>query len=576
MDEKVTEKINVWLTDSFDTATHDEIKSLQKSNNENELYDRFYKDLDFGTGGLRGKMGAGSNRMNIYTLGMATQGLANYIKCFGESALKKGVVIAYDSRNNSPLFARHTALVLAANGIKTYLFKDLRPTPLLSYAVKHLKTISGVVITASHNPPIYNGYKVYWEDGAQITPPHDKNIIDNVKMISNIDEVKTMDETEAISKNLLEYIEDSVDDEYYKSISTLSLNPENNKKYSDLKIAFSPIHGSGITLVEKALGAFGFNNVVVVESQKKPDGNFPTVKYPNPEEVDAMTEVIKLAEKENAVMAFGTDPDADRIAIAAKNDSGEFELFTGNQVASLLTYYVLNQLKENKELNTNRDFTIKTIVTTDLIKEISESFGVDCLDVLTGFKWIGLKIKELQDEGGRKFLYGGEESYGYLLGSFARDKDAVVIAALAAEVSAYAASQNKTLSTLLDEVYKKYGYYFEKLQSLTFEGFEGVQKIQSIMTALREKTPKKVGDFQVSNLKDYNTGIDNLPKSNVLLLTLSDGTKIFARPSGTEPKIKFYFMTHEKVDSELKSIKNKTQEKMESIISSFLKYIESV
>ena len=469
------------------------------------------------------------------------------------------------------------AMVLAGNGIKAYLFKELRPTPLLSFAIKKLKTISGIVITASHNPPAYNGYKVYWEDGAQVTPPHDKNIIKCVNNIAGICDVHVMERELAVKKNLIEILDEKIDDAYYEAIAKLSLNLENNKKHSKMKIAFSPLHGSGVTMVEKALNRFGFNNISIVESQREPNGNFPTVKYPNPEEPDAMEEVVKLARKENAVIAFATDPDADRIGLAVKDETGIYRLFNGNQVAALLAYYVLAKAKENGTLVPQRDFLIKTIVTTDLIKKISSSFNVDCLEVLTGFKWIGLKIKELQDEGSRSFLYGGEESYGYLLGSLSRDKDAIIISALIAEAAAYAASKKMNLFTMLDEIYKKYGYYLEKLKSLTFDGFEGIEKIRTIMKALKEHTPSKIGNSFVKELKDYNLGENGLPKSNVLLLTLDDGTKIFARPSGTEPKIKFYFMTHsEPCALDLISIKNKTEEKLNSIINSFLEIVNKI
>jgi len=373
------------------------------------------------------------------------------------------------------------------------------------------------------------------------------------------------------------YLDDSVDNAYYKAIASLSLNFENNKKHSDLGIAYSPLHGTGITMIEKALNCFGFNNLYTVENQKNPDGNFPTVKFPNPEESDAMNEVVTLAKKKNAAIAFATDPDGDRIGVAARDESGDYVLFNGNQIAALLAYYVLLLSKKSGRLKPDRDIIIKTIVTTDLIQEIAADFKVTCHEVLTGFKWIGLKIKDLQDNGNKKFLYGGEESYGYLLGSFSRDKDAIIISSLIAEVAAYTAENKISLVTFMDTIYEKYGYYFEQLRSLTFEGFEGVQKIQNIMNSLRKNTPSSIANIDVLESIDFLNESGDLPASNVFLLKLGDGTKIFARPSGTEPKIKFYFMTHTRVNSALLSeIKRQTHNKMDSIIESFLNLINTL
>ena len=538
IDNQIQAKVDLWLNSAID----EESKSAIRAMDDGELADSFYKDLEFGTGGLRGVMGVGSNRMNKYTIGMATQGLANYlIKSFPNEDIK--VAIAHDSRNNSRFFAETTAAVFSANGIYVYLFEELRPTPELSFAIRELGCKSGVVLTASHNPKEYNGYKAYWNDGGQVIAPHDKNIISEVNAIARVEDVKfeaNNSKIEAIGKDL--------DEAYMKAILALELSPEVIKRQSDLGIVFSPIHGTSITLVPETLKRKGFKNVTIVEEQATPDGNFPTVVYPNPEEKEAMSMALNKAIEINADLVMATDPDADRVGIAAKNQAGEFELLNGNQAASLLIFYLLKKWEENGKLDGNQ-MIVKTIVTTDLLDKMAESFDVYCPNTLTGFKFIAALIKEL--EGKKEFIGGGEESYGYMISDFVRDKDAIASCAMIAEMTAWAKDQGLSIFELLADIYSKYGFYLEKLISITKKGMQGAEEIQQMMAQFRSNPPEslagskviRIADYQSCEMKNLVTGnieVIDLPKSNVLQFFLEDGSKISARPSGTEPKIKFY------------------------------------
>ena len=538
MANNIQDKVNIWLSSSIDEASKTAIRSLTGD----DLNDAFYKDLEFGTGGLRGIMGVGSNRINKYTIGMATQGLANYlIKTFPNEAIK--VAIAHDSRNNSRFFAETTAAVFSANGIHVYLFESLRPTPELSFAIRELGCKSGVVLTASHNPREYNGYKAYWDDGAQVIAPHDKNIIAEVQAIAGIEAVRFEKDDSKI-----ELIGTELDEKYLSAIEGLTLAPEAIKNQKDLKIVFSPIHGTGITLVPEILKRKGFENVFVVEEQAEPNGDFPTVVYPNPEEREAMTLALNKAKELDADLVMATDPDADRVGMAAKNDEGEFELLNGNQAASLLIYYLLRKWKENGKLN-GKQMIIKTIVTTDLLSRIAEKFEVDCPETLTGFKYIAALIR--QEEGKKEFIGGGEESYGYMISDFVRDKDAVASCAMLAEMCAWAKDQGMSVFDLLKQIYVENGIYLETLISMTKKGMKGADEIKQMMIDMREKTPSTIAGSKVIRTMDYQSLVEknmisgsekaiDQPKSNVLQFYLEDGTKISARPSGTEPKIKFY------------------------------------
>jgi len=562
IDAATKEKIQKWLDGNIDKDTKDAIKKMISENKEDELIDSFYKDLEFGTGGLRGLMGPGSNRMNKYTIGMATQGLSNYLKkSFPNEQIK--VAIAHDSRNNSDYFAKITAEVFSANGIKVYFFKELRPTPELSFAIRHLKCHSGVVITASHNPKEYNGYKAYWNDGAQMIYPHDVNVIKEVQSIKDINEVK-FDRKD----NLIETISDSVDEAYLNQIVALSISKDAIKRQKNLKIVYTPIHGTGITMVPQVLKKFGFENVTVVEEQSKPDGNFPTVVYPNPEESEAMNLAVKKAKEIDADLVLATDPDSDRVGIALKNHKNEFQLLNGNQTGSLLIGYLINAWKEAGKIK-GKEFVVKTIVTSDIIEKIAKANGVKCYNTLTGFKYIAALIKDL--EGKETFIGGGEESYGYLIGDNVRDKDAIASCAFIAEMVAYAKDKGVSLFDMMRDMYVQYGFYKEKLISITKKGKSGAEEIQSMMKDLRNNPPKTIAgsplvkllDYQAQKSKDIATGKEtdiNLPKENVLQFLTEDGSLISARPSGTEPKIKFYFSVNaplksredfDKVSSEL-------------------------
>ena len=545
------EKYESWLNGScFDEQTKAELKAIE--NDENEIKERFYKDLEFGTGGLRGIIGAGTNRMNIYTVGKATQGLADYILENNPNGAQMGVAIAYDSRNMSPEFARKTGLTLCANGIKAYVFESLRPTPELSFAVRHLGCTAGVVVTASHNPPEYNGYKVYWQDGGQVPYPRDEAIIEKVNAVAGFDAIKTMDYDEAVSKGLYVTIGKEVDDEYIKNVKAQSLNPDIVSKTADsLKIVYTPLHGTGNIPVRRVLSEIGFKNVYVVPEQEMPDGNFSTVGYPNPEDPKAFTLAIKLAKEVGADVIIGTDPDCDRFGVVVKDSKGEYVVLTGNMTGALLTNYMLSQRKEKGILPAN-GAVVKTIVTTEMIRPITAEYGVKLFDVLTGFKYIGEKIKQFEETGDYTFVFGFEESYGCLSGTYARDKDAVVASMLVAELTAFYKNQGKTLYDGLIELYEKYGYYREGITSITLKGIEGVEKIKYIMDTLRKNPPKDFIGNNVMWLRDYTkneftnlitgeTEKNTLPSSNVLHYTLENGDWVCVRPSGTEPKIKIYY-----------------------------------
>ncbi len=534
----VQDKAIKWTDVYFDTATRQEVEKLIKVGGE-PLEDAFYKDLDFGTGGLRGIMGAGTNRVNRYTLGLATQGLSNYMqKQFAGQEIS--VAIAHDCRNNSKRFAREVASVFAANNIKVFLYEDLRPTPALSFAVRHLGCQGGIVITASHNPPEYNGYKVYWNDGGQLVPPHDKAVIEEVRKVS-IQDVKFDDES-----NLIHSIGLDVDKAYLEEVKKISFTKEGKE---DVHIVFTPIHGTSITLLPQALANAGFTKVTIIDEQSTPDGNFPTVVSPNPEEAEALSMAVKKGDEINADIVIGTDPDADRVGIAVRGLNGKMELLNGNQAAVALLHYLLSQYKE-KGLLTGKEFVAKTIVTTDLIDIMAASFKVPCPNCLTGFKWIADLIRER--EGELKFIGGGEESYGYMIGDFVRDKDAIASAVMLSEVAAYAKSKGKSFLEYLIDIYVEHGFYKEALVSITRRGKTGAEEITKMMNGFRANPPKTLGGEKVIQLYDYQTGKSTnlanglqseikLPASNVIQFITEKGSKITARPSGTEPKIKFYF-----------------------------------
>jgi phosphoglucomutase len=550
IDAATKEKISTWLRGNFDQETKEIIKKMIAEGKEDDLIDSFYRDLEFGTGGLRGLMGQGTNRMNKYTVGMATQGLCNYLKkSFPNEPLK--VAIAHDSRNNSDYFAKIAAEVFSANGVKVYFFKELRPTPELSFTIRHFKCHSGVVVTASHNPKEYNGYKAYWNDGAQMIAPHDTNTIAEVQKIKDVSEVKFQR-----NESLIEMIGEEVDTLYLNKIAALSVSKEAIKRQKDLKIVFTPIHGTGITLVPQILQKFGFTNITVVEEQAKPDGNFPTVIYPNPEEADALSLAVKKAKEIDADLVLATDPDADRVGIAVKNHKNEWQLLNGNQTGSLLINYMINAWKDAGKL-TGKEFIVKTIVTSDLIQKIAEVNGVKSYNTLTGFKYIAALIKKL--EGKEKFIAGGEESYGYLVGDDVRDKDAIASCAFIAEMAAYAKDKGITLFDMMRDMYVKYGFYKEKLISITKKGKSGAEEIQKMMKDLRENPPQtiagspllKIIDYSSQKEKEIKSGKESaldFPKENVLQFLTEDGSLISARPSGTEPKIKFYCSVNGKLD----------------------------
>ncbi|MFN0256332.1 phospho-sugar mutase [Pedobacter ureilyticus] len=571
LDQTTNATVQQWLNGNYDEITKSDIQKLIDQEAYTELTDAFYRNLEFGTGGLRGIMGAGSNRVNKYTIGTATQGLSNYLlkKYPGE---KICVAIAHDSRNNSDVFAKITADVFSANGIKVYFFSALRPTPELSFAIRELGCKSGVMLTASHNPKEYNGYKAYGADGGQFTSPDDKMVMEEVAGIKSIDEVKF----DRVDANV-ELIGEEIDQKYLNKITALSVSPDAIERQKNLKIVFSPIHGTGITLVPPALAQFGFTNVTIVEEQSKPDGNFPTVVYPNPEEKEALTLALKKAAEIDADLVLATDPDADRVGIAVKNTDGEFVLLNGNQTGSLLVNYMLTAWQETGKL-TGNEYVVSTIVTTPLIKAIADEKGVEYFNTLTGFKWIGKIMTELL--GKKQFIVGGEESYGYLVGDLVRDKDAVISCAFIAEMTAFYKDKGSSLYEAMIEMYVKYGMYKEDLVSITKKGKTGAEEIKAMMEKFRNNPPATLGGSPVVTLKDYElnkvTDIKSgsseelgFPKSDVLQFITEDGSIISARPSGTEPKIKFYCSVNEPLAStaEFKATEQKLKEKIKTIMS---------
>lgn len=570
METAIQQKIDTWLNGDYDADTKRTLEKLLADGNETELSDAFYRDLEFGTGGLRGLIGTGTNRMNKYTIGTATQGLANYLKLTYPTGEIR-VAVAHDSRNKSGEFAQITADVFSANGIKVYLFPELRPTPELSFAVRELNCHSGVVITASHNPKEYNGYKAYWNDGGQLTPPHDKNVIAEVRKIQSVDDVKFNTDPDLIT-----ILDDSMDRKYREKILTNVVFPDVIQRQKALKIVFTPIHGTGITQVPQVLELMGFTNVHIVQAQATPDGNFPTVVYPNPEEHEAMSLALQQAAELDADLVLATDPDADRVGIAVKNHHGQWQLMNGNQTGSLIIYYLLQAWKQAGKI-TGKEFVSKTIVTTDLIDKMAADYGVDCPNVLTGFKYIAAKIREY--EGVKQFIAGGEESYGYLVGDFVRDKDAIASCAIIAELVAYAKDRGISLFDMLQEMYVKYGFYYETLISLTKKGQSGAEEIKWMMNNLRNNLPQTVAGSPVVRLIDYEQRQDKnmldgtvrepeLEKSDVVQFITADGTKVSARPSGTEPKIKFYVSVNEPLarKEDFDAVMEKLKAKVESIV----------
>ena len=548
MSEMIELNVQRWLSGNYDANTKQVILDLQ-ANNKEELQDSFYRNLEFGTGGLRGIMGVGTNRINKYTIGMATQGFSNYLlKTYPNESI--AVAIGHDSRNNSRFFAETTAQVFAANGIKVFLFDALRPTPELSFAIRQLKCKAGVVCTASHNPKEYNGYKAYWDDGGQLVPPHDKNVIGEVEAIQSVDEVKWTG-----GEHNIQLMGEAMDQDYIKMLTSLSVYPEIITQQKDLKIVYTPIHGTGITLVPKVLASFGFTNVTIVDEQATPDGNFPTVKYPNPEESETMSIGLAKAKAIDADILLGTDPDADRVGVGVKNHKGEWVLMNGNQTAVLAFAYMM-EARRAKGIAAPNDMVVTTIVTTEMINQVAKINEVNCYNVLTGFKWIAELVKE--KEGKENYIIGGEESFGLMIGDQIRDKDAVSAVALLCEMAAYEKSKGKTLFDKMIELYIQYGFYYENLISITKKGMNGQQEIKDMMEGYRQSPPVTIDGEAVVTLLDYElqlgrnlqTGENwklNLPKSNVLQFITAKGSKISARPSGTEPKIKFYFSVNTKL-----------------------------
>ena len=570
---KAIERAKTWLVDAVDADTQHQIQEWM-NNGSPELEESFYADLEFGTGGLRGLMGIGSMRINRYTIGSATQGLANYLKKNGSNS--PSVAIAYDSRNQSPELARAAADVLTGNGIKVKLFASLRPTPILSYAVRNFKCDAGIVITASHNPPEYNGYKVYWSDGAQVVPPHDKGIIEEVRAVVSLNDVVFKGNDE-----LLTFVDEAWDEQYASMALSWMRNIESVQRQHDIPLVYTSIHGSGITMVPMMLKKMGFTNVHVVAEQAEPNGNFPTVKSPNPEEKAALQMAIDLAQKVNAQWVLGTDPDADRVGLCIRDHNGKMALLNGNQTGALLVYY---HLQQSGKVHSNGlpYFVARTIVTTTLISSIAQHFGVPCYETLTGFKYIAEVIGS--KEGKEQFLCGGEESYGYLVGDNVRDKDAVISALSISEMGAWCTDQGCSIWDMLMEMYEQFGLYHEELVSITMKGLEGLQKIKSMMEQLRNQTPSALGNEKVTEVRDYHLGVVksfdgmqtvlDLPKSNVLQFVLEDGSIVTARPSGTEPKIKFYFsmktsfLGKEKYEEQVRQL----QQKMKSIEEELLRF----
>lgn len=574
-------KYQEWLdSDIFDEGTKAELKHIK--GDEKEIEDRFYKELAFGTGGLRGVIGAGTNRINIYTIRKATQGLANYIIREGQEAMAKGVVIAFDSRRFSPEFSDESARVLAANGIKAYVFDSLRPTPELSFAVRELGAISGIVITASHNPPEYNGYKVYWEDGAQVTSPKDVEIINEVNSITDYGTIKTVSREEAMDAGLYQIVPLDMDDKYIAELKKLIIDPEVIKQEADdFTVVFTPLHGTGNIPVRRILSEIGFNHVHVVKEQELPDGNFPTVGYPNPEDIKAFELALELGKEKDADVIMATDPDADRLGVLAKTKDGDYKPLSGNNIGMLLMDYILMRKKEKGLLPAN-GAVVGTIVSTYMSRPIAKAYDVTLFETLTGFKYIGEKIKEFKATGSHEFQFGFEESYGCLIGTHARDKDAVVAVMGVAEVAAYYKAKGLTLYEALNGLYEKYGFYMESLQSITLKGKEGVEKIKHILNTLRANPPKKLAGMEVLVAKDYSNGdvIDlvtgeksetGLPSSNVLYYDLEDDCWFCVRPSGTEPKVKFYFGVKGHSSQEAEKLRDTLEKDVMTLVEEIIK-----
>ena len=599
LDSAIQARVQEWLGPEYDEATREELGALINAGNTEELVDRFSTHLEFGTGGLRGIMGAGTNRMNVYVVAKATQGLANHLlkECQGRDRIS--VVVSYDSRRHSLDFARETASVLASNGIHVFLFETLHPIPVLSFAVRHLDSAAGVMITASHNPKEYNGYKVYWDDGAQIVPPHDTKIIAEVQRIGSLKAVKKMAFQEAMGKGLITMLGDDIDQAYLAAIRPMSLNPALVQRYaSDLSIVYTPLHGTGITILPRALKAWGFQNVNICEEQAEPDGNFPTVKSPNPEESAALALATRFAKKCKADLVLATDPDADRLGIAVRKGTDDYVLLTGNQVAALLAYYLLDQLHQNGQLPSNAA-VVKTIVTTELITAICTAYRTEVVNVLTGFKWIGQQIRLWEDvaehrEDRKAFILGVEESYGYLIGTHARDKDAVICACMVAEMASWAKSRGQTLVQVLNDLLCRFGVFHEAQHSISATGPAGLRRIQTIMETLRSTPPVHIGALPVIRVSDVKRGcvIDRqsgrivehmtLPKSDVLCFHFPGKSQVVVRPSGTEPKIKFYFMLNDTEalpitsESELQKRKVALEKLTHDTITAFCSLIDSI
>ena len=571
------EKYENWLNDSaIDEETKEELRSIKE--NDAEIQDRFYKDLEFGTAGLRGVIGNGSNRMNKYTVTKATQGLANYIIKCGKQA--QGVAISYDSRHMSKEFSEYTALCLNANGIKTYVFENLRPVPELSFAVRQLKCCAGVMITASHNPPKYNGYKVYWEDGAQIVPPHDKGIITEVNAIVDFGKIKTMDKTEAIERGLYNVIGKEMDDKYIETLKNLVLNPEIIKEMQDdITIVYTPLHGAGNVPVQRILKEIGFTHVYVVPEQEQPNGDFPTVSYPNPEDAKAFKLALELAEKVNADIVLANDPDADRLGIYAKDSAtGEYKTFTGNMSGLLIAEYELSQKKLQNKIPANGAL-VKTIVSSNLADSIAKKYDLKLIEVLTGFKYIGEQIKNFEETGSNTYMFGFEESYGCLIGTYARDKDGISAVMALCEAAAFYKKQGYTLCDQMQNIYKKYGFFKESQISITKEGANGAEEIKNLMERMRENIPESIGKYKVLEYRDYKKDVKRnmitneesktgLPNSNVLYYVLENDAWCCVRPSGTEPKIKFYVgvkaNSEEEAINDLKELEKAVKDKSNS------------
>jgi phosphoglucomutase len=570
--DQVMEKANSWLDGNYDQDTKLLIQELIQNEDQTNLIDSFYKDLEFGTGGLRGKMGPGTNRMNIYTVGAATQGLANYLNKTFAGKEQISICIGYDCRNNSKLFSDTVANIFSANGIKAYIFDALRPTPEMSFAIRHLGCQSGVIITASHNPKEYNGYKAYWEDGSQIVTPHDKNIIAEVKAVK-IDDIKFEG-----NPDLIEVLGADMDQLYLDTVKTLSLSPEAIQNQKDLKIVFTPLHGTTVKLVPDSLRNYGFENIINIPEQDVVDGNFPTVWSANPEEPEALKMAVEKAEEVDADLVMACDPDGDRLGISVKNDKGEWEIINGNQTALIFTYYLIRRRRE-LGLLTGNDYVVKTIVTTELFKDVAEKNNVTCFDAYTGFKWIAHVIRNNSD---KNYIGGGEESFGYMPGDFTRDKDAVSSCSIMAEIAAWAKDQGKNLFDILKEIYIEYGYSKEKMIYIVREGMKGSEEISQMMHGYRNNPPKEINGSKLISVKDYSirkeknvmngemTDLDFETTADVLQFYLEDGSKISIRPSGTEPKIKYYFEVREELNSieEFYAVDEKSNKKIDGIISS--------